>query len=332
MRFGLWIELEAVSHDSDLYREHPDWVYRDEGMPQRLVRNQMVLDLGNPDAFAWACRTLRRLLTDHPVSFLKWDMTRPITAPGCTAAASDIEWSYAHTGAYYRLLELIRREFPHVTVEGCAGGAGRLDNAVLGLVDTVWASDATGPRDRLLIQDGFLRVYPPHVMSSWVTEAIGVLDRAAASFEFRFVVAMAGVLGIGGNLPQWTAEQRASAKSLIAFYRELRPLLHRADVHWHSSPSHPGYALEYIGGEQHGGRIVVLAYDSSRERTGPQPLSELSITPPLRLRLSGPDSLVRYRLRSTGEVHSGAALRSSGIIIPWSVAQDADVLVLDPVE
>ncbi|MDQ0893997.1 alpha-galactosidase [Agromyces ramosus] len=126
LRFGLWIEPEGVSPDSDLLREHPNWVYEENGLPQAAVRSQYVLDLGNPAAYSWIERTLRRLLTDHPITYLKWDMTRPVTSPGSHGGGPSFEWSLAHTHAYYRLLEMIRREFPHVTVEGCAGGGGRV--------------------------------------------------------------------------------------------------------------------------------------------------------------------------------------------------------------
>lgn len=331
MRFGLWIEPEAVSPDSKLYHEHPDWVYRNQGVPEILVRNQLVLDLGNPEAYAWMEQTLRDLLTNQPVTFLKWDMTRPITAPGRPGDLLALEWSFAHTRAYYRLLEMIRREFPDVTVEGCSGGSGRIDNAMLGLVDVVWASDATGPRDRLLIQDGFLSAYPSYVMSSWVTDAVGVLDRAAVSLELRFVVAMAGVLGIGADITEWTAEQRAVAKKMVRLYRELRPIIHGGTLYRHSAPTARGYALEYAGGDDHGGRIVVLAYDTARERTGPEPVSPFSITPPVRIRLASADPHTTYRLNSDGSVHDGAMLRSAGLVVPWALASDADVLVLEPV-
>jgi alpha-galactosidase len=219
-----------------------------------------------------------------------------------------------------------------VTVEGCAGGGGRVDNAVLGLVDVVWASDATAPRDRLLVQDGFLRAYPPAIMSSWVTTAQGMLDRAPCSLEFRFVVAMAGVLGLSVDLLRWTPEELATARSMIALYRELRLVLHNGEVYRHSAPSLQGYALEYAGGAELDGRIVVLAYDSSRERTGPDPIPEQSIPPVTRIRLASADPARHYRLRSDGALHSGAALRSAGILVPWAVAADADVLVFDRVD
>jgi len=331
MGLGIWIEPEAVNANSDLYRQHPEWVYHNEGIPQELFFDQYVLDIGQPEVFVWLQETLRRLLTDQPITFLKWDMTRPLTSPGRVGDPFAFEWSFAHANAYYRLLEMIRREFPHVTVEGCAGGGGRVDNAVLGLVDVVWASDATGPRDRLLIQDGFLRAYAPHVMSSWVTDTPGNLDRAPTSLPFRFVVAMAGVLGIGADVTKWSAADRSVAKEMIELYKELRPILHNGEVYRHSTPNAAGYAIEYSGGSDHGGRIVVLTYDGSRERTGPEPVSPLSIRPTFRIRLSSPDPSATYRLRADGSIHSGAALRSAGLVVPWAVAVDADVLVLDPV-
>src|SRR5690606_12092505 len=117
MRFGLRVEREAVSPDSELYRAPREWVHR----PVITRRNQYVLDLGNPEVEAWVAAMLHRLLTEHPVSYLKWDMNRAIPLGG----------SVAHTRAYHRLMRMLREEFPHVTVEACAGGGGRVDNAVL---------------------------------------------------------------------------------------------------------------------------------------------------------------------------------------------------------
>lgn len=331
LRFGLWVEPEAVSPASELYRLHPEWVYQRAGLDQPAVRKQFVLDLGNPEAYAWIEGTLRGLLAEYPISYLKWDMNIPIATPLPSNGEDAFEWSFQHTQGYYRLLQMIRDEFPHVTVEGCAGGGGRVDNKVLALTDIVWTSDATGPRDRLLIHDGFLRAYPASVMSAWVTDVCGSIDRARTSFEFRFVVAMAGVLGLGADLTQWDKETIAKAKALMTRYRELRPVLHQGAVYRHSHPTFPGYALEYNGGAEHGGRIVLLAYDGSRERTGPGALNEYNVKPPLRIRLASADSARKYKLQVDGSVHSGNVLRSAGLQVDWSLAQDADILVLDPV-
>lgn len=283
MRFGLWVEPEAVSPDSDLYRAHPEWVHR----PLITLRNQYVLDLGNPEVEAWVAAMLHRLLTEHPISYLKWDMNRAIPLGG----------SVAHTRAYHRLMRMLREEFPHVTVEACAGGGGRVDNAVLAVSDVVWPSDETGPRDRLAIQHGFLSAYPPHVMSSWVTDEPDRLDTTPASLEFRFVVAMAGVLGIGTDLLAWTPRMRERAREMVALYREIRPVVHAGEVTWHGSPADPACAVQYTTDD----RVVLLAW----ARPGADPL----------------------------RVHPGVACRGAAadgtVEVPFRLAPDCDVLVLD---
>ncbi|HKL47749.1 MAG TPA: glycoside hydrolase family 36 N-terminal domain-containing protein, partial [Candidatus Izemoplasmatales bacterium] len=47
--FGLWLEPEMVNEDSDLYREHPDWAIKIPERDPSLGRNQLVLDLSNPE-------------------------------------------------------------------------------------------------------------------------------------------------------------------------------------------------------------------------------------------------------------------------------------------
>jgi alpha-galactosidase len=328
MRFGLWVEPEAVNPDSDLYRARPDWVHQ----PLLTLRNQYVLDLGRPEVEAWSGSMLRRLLTEHPISYLKWDMNRAITLGG----------SIRHTQAYYRLMRMLRDEFPHITVEACAGGGGRVDNAVLALSDVVWPSDETGPRDRLAIQHGFLSAYPPHVMSSWVTDEPDKLDTAPASLEFRFVVAMAGVLGIGADLLAWDAPTRARARELVALYREIRPVVHAGEVTWHGASGGPACAVQYTTAD----RVVLLAWARPgagplRVRLVPHSAGRVrhldaaspafqqgeSRIPAGRVpRSSGPSSAL-YRLRDSGEVVDVAM--GAEVEVPFRLAPDCDVVILD---
>src|SRR5262249_44459808 len=53
MRFGLWIEPEMVNPDSDLYREHPDWVLHEPRRRRTEMRHQLVLDLSRPEVAGW---------------------------------------------------------------------------------------------------------------------------------------------------------------------------------------------------------------------------------------------------------------------------------------
>jgi alpha-galactosidase len=280
LRFGLWVEPEAVSPDADVLRDHPDWIYRAGDRPLVTVRNQYVLDFGRPDVLAWTEAWLRRLLADQRITYLKWDMNRPISDGGRPGDIHGRRWAVQHAQGYYRVMRMLRTEFPHVTVEACSGGGGRIDPAVLAVSDVVWPSDETGPRDRLAIQHGFLSAYGPHVMSSWVTDEPDHRDVEPASLEFRFLVAMAGVLGIGADLLNWTERDRARAAWLLALYRRIRRTIFTGRVEPHGNPADACMRFEYGAREQ----TVLLVYGRANRPT------EVCITArtiDLRRRLSG---------------------------------------------
>jgi alpha-galactosidase len=211
------------------------------------------------------------------------------------------------------VLDHLRAAHPHVTVEACAGGGGRTDLATVARTDVVWPSDNTGPLDRLAIQDGFLLMHAPHLMSSWVTDSPGVFDPRPRSLRFRFVTAMAGVLGIGADLSKWTAEQHAEAASLVAVYKSIRDVVH------HGVARVLADAIQYTS--EDGDTVVVLAWNTG-ELTG-APL------------VPGRSSRVRLDVRpessyvdDEGNRYSGAHLKYAGLPFDWTASHDADVVVL----
>ncbi|MFD4976351.1 alpha-galactosidase [Streptomyces sp. NPDC058424] len=324
--FGLWVEPEGVSPRSRLYAEHPEWVYRIDGRPATLVRNQLLLDLGREDVQDFVIGTLDRLLGSHAISYLKWDMNRPPTERGRPGhpAGPDAELhdlDAAHVAGYLRVLDHLRTAHPHVTVEGCAGGGARVEHATLARTDVVWPSDNTAPMDRLRIQYGYLHAHAPHTMSSWVTDAPGVFDPRPRSLAFRFVNSIAGVLGIGADIRHWTPEQRAEAARWIARYKEIRDVVHHGEVHLLGSPADPTCGIQYE--EQGGARLVVTAWN-----TGPLDGAPLVPGRAARLRLRGlrPDAV--YTDTATGTRYSGAYLIHSGLPFAWTAGHDAELTVL----
>ncbi|MFE2068540.1 alpha-galactosidase [Streptomyces sp. NPDC059467] len=316
--FGLWVEPEAVSPGSRLHTEHPEWVYRVDGRPARLVRNQLLLDLGRTDVQDFVIGTLDRLLTDYAISYLKWDMNRPPTERG-RPGAGPVDLDAEHVAGYLRVLDHLRTAHPGVTVEGCAGGGGRVDLATIARTDVVWPSDNTAPLDRLRIQHGFLHAHAPHVMSSWVTDAPGIFDPRQRSLAFRFVNAMCGVLGIGADLRAWTPEQRTEAARWTARYKEVRDVVHHGEARLLGTPDDTTCGVQYDAGD----RTVVAALSTGRLDGAP-----LLPGRPDRLRLRGLDPAARYRDTATGTSYSGAHLLHYGLPFAWSAAHDADLVVL----
>jgi alpha-galactosidase len=322
MDFGLWIEPEMVNPDSDLYRAHPDWVYRAGDRPLLTNRHQYVLDLGRPEVEAWAAETLRAVLGSANIRYLKWDMNRSITDGGRPGDRHGREWSVQHTLAYYRLMRLVREEFPHVTVEACSGGGGRVDHGVLGLADVVWVSDETGPRDRLTIQHGYLSAYPAHTMLSIVTAHPGLRTPDRVSLAYRFAMGMTGVLGLGTDLLAWGDEELAEAARWITRYKDIRDVVLRGEVATHGAPNDHRYAVEFAGDD---GRIVLVVFSHDAERGG----NRTGLPPRVYPTLLRSDQ--RYRVAETGQLVDRSSAAIAGVEVPFLMAPDVDVLVLEPV-
>ncbi|MGC5320296.1 alpha-galactosidase [Micromonospora arida] len=319
LNFGLWVEPECVNPKSSLYAEHPDWVYSVDGRPLTPVRNQYLLDLGRPEVAEFVHSTVDGLLRRYDIDYLKWDFNRPRTEPGRSGGVGPLDLDGAHVANLHRIYERLRRDHPGVLIEACAGGGARTDLAMAARADVFWPSDNTGPLDRLAIQYGFLHANAPHLLSSWVTDAPGLFDPRPRSLAFRFVLAMAGVLGIGADIRAWTPAERAEAAGWIARYKEIRDVVTHGEVHLIGGPDQARCAVQYTAPDEN--QVVVLAWHTGR-------LDGAGLLPsrPVRLPLRGLGPTVRY---SHGDRHySGSHLATVGLPVQWSATHDADLIVL----
>lgn len=300
MRFGIWVEPEMVNPDSDLYRAHPDWVRRQPGRRRTEFRNQLVLDLSRDDVRAHLYRRLDHLLDSAPIDYVKWDFNRSFTDAGPPGGPGRTDPSWAHTHALYDLIDRLRAAHPAVAFESCSGGGGRVDLGILSRTDQVWTSDNTDPLDRLAIQHGFSQVHPARVMAAWVTDSPNTqMNGRVSSLRFRFVSAMAGVLGIGGDLTRWSEDELAEARDWVGLYKEIRPVVQLGDLYRLRPPEAGLSAVQYVRGDD----TVVLAWLPA-QAYGEEPA-------PVRLR--GLDPRASYVCLDTGETHRGAVLLHRGL-------------------
>jgi alpha-galactosidase len=223
MAFGIWIEPEMVSPDSELYRAHPDWIIRFPGRPPTEARNQLMLNLARPDVQDHLIATFDHLLAEHDIRYVKWDMNRNVSEPGWPEAPGDArELWVRYVWGVYRVWGELRARHPRVTWLSCSGGGGRADLGILGLADRVQISDNTDATAILKIQESFAQLLPAPVLESWVADT----NAERLPLAFRFHAAMAGALVIGGHLARWSEAQRAEATELIAQYKAVRAIVH----------------------------------------------------------------------------------------------------------
>nr|WP_258171300.1 alpha-galactosidase [Paenibacillus sp. R14(2021)] len=224
MEFGIWVEPESVNPDSDLFRRHPEWVYQFPTREGTQLRNQLLLNLGLPEVKAFVLDFMTELLSSYDISFIKWDMNRTVTEPGVHPRyqqAGESVW-IKHVQHVYEIWAELRRRFPHVEFETCAGGGARIDLGMLRYADQAWISDNTDARDRLSIQEGFTYAYSPAVMMCWVTESPHGFNGRSLPMSYRFHSSMMGGLGIGANIRHWSPEEMAEAKRYVELYKEIR--------------------------------------------------------------------------------------------------------------
>lgn len=224
LRFGIWIEPEMVSPESDLYREHPDWALHIPGRDRTLARNQLVLDLANPAVVDHLEKTFADLLQSVPIEYVKWDMNRNMSEPGSPHLPADRQGEVMHRYmlGLYDLLERLTTRFPEVLIEGCAGGGGRFDYGMLCWAPQYWTSDQTDAIERLAIQRGSSLLFPPETMGAHVSASPNHLLGRTTPAWTRVVVALAFNFGFELDLLAESEDDCAVYRRATVLYRRYR--------------------------------------------------------------------------------------------------------------
>jgi alpha-galactosidase len=224
--FGIWVEPEMVNEDSDLYREHPEWVVKIPNQEPSLGRNQLVLDLTNKYVLDYLKKTLFDLFDSANISYVKWDMNRNFS--DVFSSNLDIKdqgkFYYLYTLGLYEVLEYLTSTFPHILFESCASGGNRFDLGMLYYMPQTWTSDNTDSYERLKIQEGTSLCYPLSSISNHVCGDSSHQVLRNTPLETRFNVACFGVLGYELDLSQLTSFDEKVIQKQIEFYKEHRHL------------------------------------------------------------------------------------------------------------
>ena len=212
MQFGLWVEPEMINPDSNLAREHPDWIMATGGRMPILSRQQQVLDLGNPAAFDYILDSLDALLTEYGIGYLKWDHNRDLIdaghAPAGTPAVHD------QTVAVYALMDELRRRHPGVEIESCSSGGGRVDLEVLQHTDRIWTSDCIDALERQTIQRYTGLLVPPELFGAHIGSDHSHTTGRRHDLSFRAGTALFGHMGIEVDLTEMSPAELAELARL----------------------------------------------------------------------------------------------------------------------
>lgn len=304
VKFGIWIEPEMVSEDSDLYREHPDWAITIPGRKPVRSRNQLVLDFSRKEVRDEIFKRICAVLDQGNVEYIKWDMNRSLAdiyAPNVT---------YDYVLGVYDFLEKLTNRYPDILIEGCSGGGGRFDAGMLYYTPQIWCSDNTDAINRTRIQYGTSFFYPVAAMGSHVSAVPNHQTGRVTSIHTRGVAAMSGTFGYELNPALLNAKEKAEIRAQLAQYREYQELIREGDYYRLSNPFQDNFAA-----------WMVVSDDRSKALVSVIRLTAEANPPAAYVTLKGMEEDAFYREKTTGKVYPGAALMEAGILLPAAVSE-----------
>lgn len=304
VKFGIWIEPEMVSEDSDLYREHPEWAITIPGRKPVRSRNQLVLDFSRKEVRDEIFKRICAVLDQGNVEYIKWDMNRSLAdiyAPNVT---------YDYVLGVYDFLEKFTNRYPDILIEGCSGGGGRFDAGMLYYTPQIWCSDNTDAINRTRIQYGTSFFYPVAAMGSHVSAVPNHQTGRVTSMHTRGVAAMSGTFGYELNPALLNAKEKAEIRAQLAQYREYQELIREGDYYRLSNPFQDNFAA-----------WMVVSDDRSKALVSVIRLTAEANPPAAYVTLKGMEEDAFYREKTTGKVYPGAALMEAGILLPAAVSE-----------
>ena len=307
LKFGLWFEPEMVSENSELYRAHPDWVIKKEGVTPARGRNQLILDFSRKDVVDYIYVAVSKVLKENDILYVKWDKNRDMSEYFSSGLPADRQGEFTHryTLGFYDLAERLTRDFPNVFFEGCAGGGGRFDGGALYYFPQIWTSDDTDGLERTKIQWGTSLCYPLSAMSCHVSDCPNHQTQRITPFSTRGIIASLGATGYELDVTKLSISEKEQVKEQILSYKNSDGLILRGDLYRLSNPFKKNYFC-----------VMVVSKDKARayvagERFRGEPADHDRV-----IKLIGLDENKTYRICELGITASGKALSFAGVYLP----------------
>ena len=328
LKFGIWIEPEMISPDSELYQAHPDWAFQLKNRVPSEGRGQLVLDLSRPEVVDNIYGQIKAVLSSANIEYVKWDMNRPLTDVGNAVLPADRqgELSHRYMLAVYEMQRRLTEDFPNLLLENCASGGARFDPGMLFYSPQIWCSDDTDAIERLTIQEGTHLIYPLSTIGAHVSDCPNHTTGRVTPFETRGIVALAGTFGYELDITKIPEKDRAMIPEQIAMYKKYNEIVREGEYYRLASyqENHFYDCYEIVSPDQKKALITyvqVLAEPNQKSR---------------RIRLQGLKADAVYEIN--GKTYMGDTLMNAGLLIqrfngsagnhePWGNFQAALIYV-----
>ena len=308
VKFGIWIEPEMVSEDSDLYRKHPDWALTVPGRNPVRSRNQLVLDFSRKEVVDEIYDQICKVLDQGNIEYVKWDMNRSLMDVYSSVTRDQGRVLHDYVLGLYDFLERLVQRYPNLLIEGCSGGGGRFDAGMMYYTPQIWCSDNTDAIDRLRIQYGTSFGYPVSVVGSHVSAVPNHQTGRKTPLHTRGVVAMSGTFGYELNLMKLSEEEKQEIREQIAEYKSYAPIIQNGLYYRLSDPTTGEIcAWEFVHTDEKEQSKVLLNIVMQVIH------GNMTVN---YVKLQGLEETAVYREEKSGKRYTGAALMYGGMPLP----------------
>ena len=308
VKFGIWIEPEMVSEDSDLYRKHPDWALTVPGRNPVRSRNQLVLDFSRKEVVDEIYDQICKVLDQGNIEYVKWDMNRSLMDVYSSVTRDQGRVLHDYVLGLYDFLERLVQRYPNLLIEGCSGGGGRFDAGMMYYTPQIWCSDNTDAIDRLRIQYGTSFGYPVSVVGSHVSAVPNHQTGRKTPIHTRGVVAMSGTFGYELNLMKLSEEEKQEIREQIAEYKSYAPIIQNGLYYRLSDPTTEEIcAWEFVHTDEKEQSKVLLNIVMQVIH------GNMTVN---YVKLQGLEETAVYREEKSGKRYTGAALMYGGMPLP----------------
>ena len=308
VKFGIWIEPEMVSEDSDLYRKHPDWALTVPGRNPVRSRNQLVLDFSRKEVVDEIYDQICKVLDQGNIEYVKWDMNRSLMDVYSSVTRDQGRVLHDYVLGLYDFLERLVQRYPNLLIEGCSGGGGRFDAGMMYYTPQIWCSDNTDAIDRLQIQYGTSFGYPVSVVGSHVSAVPNHQTGRKTPLHTRGVVAMSGTFGYELNLMKLSEEEKQEIREQIAEYKSYAPIIQNGLYYRLSNPTTEEIcAWEFVHTDEKEQSKVLLNIVMQVIH------GNMTVN---YVKLQGLEETAVYREEKSGKRYTGAALMYGGMPLP----------------
>ncbi|HYX10322.1 MAG TPA: alpha-galactosidase [Bacteroidales bacterium] len=282
VKFGIWLEPEMVNPKSSLYEKHPEWIIKQPQRPEYYFRNQLVLDLSNPDVQNFVYNTVDGILTKNPgLAYIKWDCNSVIYNAYSDYLENQSHLYVDYVKGLYTVLERLRKKYPDLPIMLCSGGGGRVDYGALQYFTEYWPSDNTDPLERIFIQWEYSYFYPAISSSNHVT------NWGKQPLKFRTDVAMMGKLGFDIVVDKLNEKDLKFCQNAVKNYDSVKDIIWHGDQYRLSNPfTNDVAAVMYLNKEKSSG-VIFNYLVNNRYGAGSK----------LPIKLTGLNPAKKYRIR-----------------------------------